>query len=320
MIVDLVILAALGYAAYNGTRRGAALIGFELLSFFMATLVALAVYHSVGALLKFVAGVTLALANIGAFLIIWMLVEVICALLVRRFVLPRLQSQTQLSRLNQAGGGALNVGKALVLIMVGLVLFSGLPLSAGVKRPVTSSFVASKILASSGVLQQWIGSGLGSDLSQSMNFFTVPSDPESKMHVDLGFTTTNIQDYPEGEAQMLELTNRERTSRGLPALTLHIQAREVARAYSARMLAQGYFSHLDPDGHNPFDRMKAAGIKFNAAGENLALAPTIQLAEQGLMNSPGHKANILSPAYHQVGIGVIDAGPYGLMITEDFTD
>jgi uncharacterized protein YkwD len=86
------------------------------------------------------------------------------------------------------------------------------------------------------------------------------------------------------------------------------------------MLAQGYFSHIDAQGHDPFYRMKAAGISFGAAGENLALAPTIKLAHQGLMNSPGHKANILSTHYRTVGMGIIYAGQYGYMITQEFTD
>jgi uncharacterized protein YkwD len=94
----------------------------------------------------------------------------------------------------------------------------------------------------------------------------------------------------------------------------------VARAYSADMFARGYFSHLDPDGKSPFDRMRAGDVEFGTAGENLALAPTLKLAHQGLMNSPGHRANILKPEYRTVGIGIVDGGAYGLMVTQDFTD
>jgi uncharacterized protein YkwD len=86
------------------------------------------------------------------------------------------------------------------------------------------------------------------------------------------------------------------------------------------MFARGYFSHISPEGKSPFDRMKAGGVSFGSAGENLALAPTLELAHQGLMNSPGHRANILSPKYKTVGIGIINGGPYGLMVTQDFSD
>jgi uncharacterized protein YkwD len=86
------------------------------------------------------------------------------------------------------------------------------------------------------------------------------------------------------------------------------------------MFADGMFSHVDNDGQSPFDRMHHGGVTFDVAGENLALAPTLTLAHQGLMNSPGHRANILSPDYRAVGIGVIDGGSYGLIVVQDFTD
>ena len=145
-------------------------------------------------------------------------------------------------------------------------------------------------------------------------------DPESERRVELGFTTTRVRTDAAAEEAMLRLINRERAQHGLKTLTLHKDARTVARAYSRRMLAEGYFSHRDNDGKTPFDRLRAGGVRYSAAGENLALAPTLALAHQGLMNSPGHRANILSRDYGKVGIGVIDAGRYGLMITQNFTD
>lgn len=83
---------------------------------------------------------------------------------------------------------------------------------------------------------------------------------------------------------------------------------------------RGYFSHYTPEGLSPFDRMNAAGMSFSFAGENLALAPNVAMAMQGLMNSAGHRANILSPNFGKVGIGVIDGGIYGEMFCQEFTD
>ena len=77
------------------------------------------------------------------------------------------------------------------------------------------------------------------------------------------------------------------------------------------MFANGYFSHYDQHNTSPFDRMKSVGISYTSAGENLALAPNVNLAMQGLMNSPGHRANILSTSFHKVGIGVVDGGIRG---------
>jgi uncharacterized protein YkwD len=92
----------------------------------------------------------------------------------------------------------------------------------------------------------------------------------------------------------------------------------VARAHSSDMFVRGYFAHNTPEGKTPFDRMRASGIQFTAAGENLALAQTLEIAHTNLMNSPGHRANILHPAFGRLGIGILDGGFYGLMISQEF--
>jgi uncharacterized protein YkwD len=95
---------------------------------------------------------------------------------------------------------------------------------------------------------------------------------------------------------------------------------EVARAYSKTMLQRGFFSHDTPEGQSPFDRMRVGGVDFVVAGENLALAPTVTLAHQGLMDSPGHRANILRPEFGRVGIGAAVADGRGRMFTQNFAN
>jgi len=320
LIVSLVIIAAIIFSAFSGSRRGLVLIGLELISFVIATVLALAVYHPVGALLKSLAHISISLSNVAGFVVVWVITEVTCALLIRFVLLPHLTRHLQLSTINRIGGSVLNMVKTAAIITLGLAIFAGLPLTPNTKSPVTEGFVAKQLLASSGNLSSKLADGLGRDLSNSLTFFTITSDPESEKRINLGFTTTNVSVDAQAEAAMLVLLNRERTTRGLPALTLNDKARAVARTYSTDMFARGFFSHISPEGKNPFDRMKAGGVKYGSAGENLALAPTLQMAHTGLMNSPGHRANILSPNYRTVGIGIVDGGPYGLMITQDFTD
>ncbi len=319
-LVAIGILAALGYSAYSGTKRGMVLIGLELVSFMAATYVALGLYHPVGLGIEIFAHVTAALGNVVAFVGIWTITEVACALIIRFVLLPHLHRHLRLSPLRRAGGAVLNALKAAAVITLGLIVFAGLPLSAAAKRPVTGAPVAGQLLAASGGLQAELAAGLGHDINDSLNFFTVTAEPESDERIDLHFTTTNVAAAPAAETAMLTLLNHERTSRGLPELALNTKARAVARANSADMFAEGYFSHISPDGKSPFDRMRAGGVDFGSAGENLALAPNLQLAHDGLMKSPGHRANILSTSYRTVGIGIVDGGPYGLMVTQDFTD
>jgi uncharacterized protein YkwD len=317
--VDLLVILIVAYAAYRGTRRGMLLISFELSSFAIATWVALVLYRPAGEIVKYLSGISTALSDVSAFIFEWIVVEIVCALIVRFAILPRLPHHYHFHLYNRIGGAVLNAVKYLVIVALMLVVFAGLPLPAGSKTVVTDANIPKILLGSTGSLQSWLGTGLGQDLSQSLNFYTVNASPESEERIDLGFETTGKPD-PADEAKLLVLLNHERTSRGLPPLTMNQEARGVARNHSVDMFARGYFSHLTPEGKNPFDRMKAAGVKFGAAGENLALAPTLELAHQGLMNSPGHKANILSMHYKTVGIGIIDGGQYGLMVTQDFTD
>lgn len=117
---------------------------------------------------------------------------------------------------------------------------------------------------------------------------------------------------------MLEMINRERGKAGLKPLTADPELTEVARKHSRDMFERGYFSHITPEGHSPFDRMRAANVHFLTAGENLAIAPTLPIAHTGLMNSPGHRANILRPTFGRVGIGIMDGGRRGLMVAQEF--
>jgi uncharacterized protein YkwD len=84
------------------------------------------------------------------------------------------------------------------------------------------------------------------------------------------------------------------------------------------MLKRAYFSHYSPEGKNTYDRLKIEGIEYRLAGENLALAENTMQAHDGLMSSPVHKANILNKTFTHIGIGVMDAGHHGLMITQMF--
>ena len=117
---------------------------------------------------------------------------------------------------------------------------------------------------------------------------------------------------------MLILVNKERAAKGLKPVKADEELAKVARKHSMDMFVRGYFSHYTPEGKNPFDRMKKDNIVFLTAGENLALSQTLDMAHDGLMKSPGHRANILHPTFGRLGIGILDGGIYGLMITQNF--
>ncbi|BCB03842.1 CAP domain-containing protein [Bacillus sp. KH172YL63] len=107
------------------------------------------------------------------------------------------------------------------------------------------------------------------------------------------------------EFQLFDLTNAARVEKGLPVLSWSEKVRDTARKHSLDMAEQDYFSHTNLTGQSPFDRMEEDQVAFRTAGENLAYGQVSSIyAHEGLMNSEGHRENILQPHYEQLGIGV----------------
>jgi len=106
------------------------------------------------------------------------------------------------------------------------------------------------------------------------------------------------------EAQVLELTNNERARHGLNALHWDEKTLGVARAHSTDMAKRRYFNHYTPEGISPFDRLTAAGVTYWTAGENIAMGQrSAAIVVNAWMNSPGHRANILTAGFTHIGIG-----------------
>jgi uncharacterized YkwD family protein len=129
---------------------------------------------------------------------------------------------------------------------------------------------------------------------------------------------TNTGSLNAAEQQMVKLVNEARAQNNLPALKVDTALANVARTKSQDMMDNNYFSHNSPKYGSPFDMMKSFGIKYVQAGENIAGNQTVVAAHNALMNSPGHRKNILSPDFTHIGIGVTKGGTYGNMFTQMF--
>jgi uncharacterized YkwD family protein len=122
------------------------------------------------------------------------------------------------------------------------------------------------------------------------------------------------------EQQVIELVNRERSARGLGLLAYDSQLGYVARLKSQDMVNKSYFSHTSPTYGSPFQMMEKFGLRFSAAGENIAYGQrTAQEVMNSWMNSAGHRANILSATYTHIGVGVAKASNGTLYWTQEFT-
>lgn len=120
------------------------------------------------------------------------------------------------------------------------------------------------------------------------------------------------------EQQMVDLVNKERTSLDLKTLSVDMRLVKAARMKNMDMIKNNYFGHQSPVYGSPADLMESLGISYRIIGENLAGNSSVTGAHTGLMNSPGHRANILNVDYTKIGIGIIEGGPYGLMISQEF--
>ncbi len=137
----------------------------------------------------------------------------------------------------------------------------------------------------------------------------------------LPFTVTEgLHQNSDDEHAMFAMVNQERDIAGLPPLEFDESLAQVGRAHGIEMFNEGYFDHHSPITGTPFDRIGAAGIEYGLAGENLALAPNVEIAHNGLMDSPGHRANILEPGFRKIGIGAISSDRHGTMYVQVFTD
>jgi len=109
--------------------------------------------------------------------------------------------------------------------------------------------------------------------------------------------------------RVLDLTNLERSSRGLAPLVLDAAASAAAYDHCWDMDARDFFDHVNPDGDDPADRLRDHGVELIVAGENIARGQASpEEVVQAWMASPAHRENILYPGWTHIGIG-IHAGP-----------
>ncbi|HEY0887345.1 MAG TPA: CvpA family protein [Ramlibacter sp.] len=310
LLVAIVLLGALG-----GWRRGFVATSLQLLTLAVSLTVALAGYAQPAAWLQGQFRVLGDWAPPLAFVAIFVILYAALASLAGRAIgaLPRTAHAHAGNRLLGLAPGVVN---GLINAVAVAVLLLAVPAFDGLTRLARDSAIASRLSAPAEWLQARLAPIFEQPIRRTLHALIVPV--ESKASVPLPFRVTQAHERPELEARMLEMVNAERLQRGLKPLQADPELTQVARAHSRDMFARSYFSHVSPDRDDPFDRMREARVRYLVAGENLALARTLPAAHRGLMESPGHRANILRPQFGRAGIGVLDGGVHGLMVTQNF--
>ena len=313
--VDLLLLAIVLVGAATGFSRGFLFAALDLLTLAASLAAAFLGYQQAGTWLGRAApalGVWLApLSFVALFLLVHFILGTAALRLARR--LPDTVHRNPANRVLGIAPGLVN---GAIHAVVAAVLLLTLPLGAHIGTWAQRSALAPRFATPAEWVEVRLAPAFEPALQRTLKVITV--QPEDTGTIPLAFHVTDAQDRPDLEASMLELVNAERRAKGLQPVKPDPALARLARAHSRDMLARGYFSHVTPEGQDLGKRLARARIGYLAAGENLALAPTLVGAHDGLMHSPGHRANILRPQFGRLGIGVLDAGSHGLMVTQDF--
>ncbi|HKB54777.1 MAG TPA: CvpA family protein [Ramlibacter sp.] len=313
--VDWALVAIVLLGAWGGWRRGFVTGILHLLVLAIAVAAAFLGYGQAAAWLHLRMGRYAEWAVPVAFVLLFAIVYVVAEAVARSLIraTPRPVHLHVINRLLGLVPGAIN---GLIVATVAAVLLLTMPLFNRLTGLTRDSVLVTRLAEPAEWAESRLEPVFEAPIRRALQPLMVPV--ESRAFIDLPFKVSDPKDRPDLEAQMLDMLNAERAKRELRPLRPDPELTQVARAHSRDMFERGYFSHSTPDHHDPFDRMRQAHVRFLTAGENLALAPTLDAAEAALMNSSGHRANILRPQFGRVGIGVLDGGRHGLMVTQEF--
>ncbi|MEA2098443.1 MAG: CvpA family protein [Patescibacteria group bacterium] len=318
--IDLIILFFLIFHFADGIKRGFYSILVNLVSFLFSLIIAFFTYSFTAFLFSKNFAIEMAYANIMGFFLNMFIVKFVF-LVVSREVLPDslFIIDKSVKRRIASGFASFVYSAIVVFLLMSITLAFSLPhfLKNEFNFSTVGNFIVKDPIKINNGLHNIFGDVLSTTMDK-LDFLTVETGDVER--IDLGFTVSDLKVNEKLEDDMLELINKERALIGREALVVDEKAKATARKHGKNMFYNGYFSHIDIEERSPFDRMKEGGVEFNFSGENLALSKDLSSAHQGLMNSSGHKKNILHPLFHRVGIGVIDGGEYGIIFVQNFAD
>ncbi len=317
--VDIVIICITIYFVIDGWERGLVAQCANLLAFLASLWLAIRYHVIVGAFITQKFGITHVWADVIGYLLVAFSMSILLETAITKIV-DNLPEKIAGSKVNHALGGELSILTGLVTISFLLLLFLAFPIRGTIKKDISVSPIAKYLVQAATMYGGGLKPTVDKLASEATKFITIEPKSDERVRMDFPTFSTVLPADNQGESAMLVLVNKERTKKGLSTLTIDTRMVTLARAKSSDMFTRNYFAHADPDGMTVAKHMETAKIEYQLVGENLAYAPDVETAHDGLMNSPGHRANILDPEFHRIGIGVIDGGIYGKMYTQIFAD
>ena len=314
-MIALLILVILVASARRGFQRGAPRELVDLLLVAIGFPVAFRLGPRVGELL-YGSMVPLATRTLGAITVFALLTLAAAGL---RRSLHR--GQPELEYGERLAGAAVGTTRAVLVSVVALAVIAAAPTSSYLGQLAQRSRLVEVVTNPDGLTMTVFEAATGEDGMVALIKFNraFPDGPiiaDERRQIP-AFDIEDIERLTAEGIEILDLVNADRTANGVAELTWSSALTAVGLEYAEEMYTGGFFAHVSSRTGDVGDRLLSHDISFTFAGENLALAPSVDEVHRGLMNSPGHRANILSRDFTHIGIGVVE-GPIGLIVVQVF--
>lgn len=321
-MIDLLVLAFLALLLVRGWARGFVREGMDLVGLILGTVLAFRLGPLVGLVVTAMANTSEEAARLVGGLIVFLAAGIGAAVATR--AIERRARLPGLNLVNRAGGAGLAAAWGGFLVTLVLTLGVVLPMPPAVADSLDDSAVTRTLTDPDG-FAQGLFTGLAGDriietmlnLRHVVGARHVVVEPGAVVELP-AYELDDLEAAPQQARRIFELVNQARVAAGQDPLAWSEALAEVGRGHAMEMYTAGYFAHDSPRTGDVGDRLASAGIPYRFAGENLALAATVEEVHGGLMDSPGHRANIESGDYRRIGIAVV-RGPLGLMTVQVFT-
>ncbi|MEX2323992.1 MAG: CvpA family protein [Acidimicrobiia bacterium] len=321
MIIDLFFIVLLGALAVRGWTRGFVREFVDIVGLVLGIILSFRLAPIVGGVVSAMSG----LSTDGGRLVAGVLVfaaAIVGLVLIGRTVDRRLGVGV-LGTADAAGGSTIAVLWGVFLLTVCLTVAAVVPLPERVDAWVRGSSMSRVLTDPNGAPQQAFARLAGDrivlsllSLQEVLGERRVIIGPDDTIEIPPAHPDDLAPD-PISADDVYQRLNRARVDEGLDPLAWSDALAEVGEGHAYDMYLNGFFSHTSPTTGSLVDRLRAAGLTYRVAGENLALAATPEEVHDGLMDSPGHRANIVGDGYRRVGIAVV-SGRLGLMTVQVF--
>jgi uncharacterized protein YkwD len=321
-MIDILLIVLVLLLLLRGWFRGFVREAMDLVGLLVGIVLAFRFGSAVGSIVEAMAGVSDDTARLIGGVVVLVVVGVGAAVITR--LIERHARLPGLNLINRVGGAGVAVAWGVFLATILLSLAAVAPMPQAVAEQLDDSAVTQTLTDPDGVPQEVFTTLAGDRIVETLlNIREVFGTRRVILEGEESLTFQGVERGdlaadPEAAGEVFDLLNRARLDGGADPLAWSPALADVAASHATEMYADGYFSHVSAETGTVSDRLAAAGIPFVLAGENLALAATPGQVHDGLMDSTGHRENILRREFRRVGVAAVD-GPLGLMTVQVFT-